>query len=423
MTKTTNTFRAWQVPITAALFFLYEFIQMLMPNSLRPDLMMSFHIEATQLGLLSSCYFWANLLFLFPAGIILDRFSTKKVFLIALGLCVIGTFGFSQATSLSWAATFRFMAGIGSAFCFLGCVRLATRWLPSNHLALASGLIVTMAFIGGAIAQAPFTWMIQQVGWRETVLIDGFVGVGIWILILLFVQDRPSNIEEAHQQELKALHDMGFWESLRKSYLRWQNWFAGIYTNMLNLPLFILGGVWGGGFLIQAHDLDPLQAASLNSFILVGALIGCPLAGWLSDKMGRRKLPMYYGAIISMLFVLLILYGHNLSYSLMIALYFSIGFFTSTQVISYPLVAESNPAILTATSISVVSFNAISGGAVFQPLVGYLLDKNWDGTKLHNIPVYSLQDYHHAFLIMPIAFVVALVVTWLLKETFCKSIA
>lgn len=415
-----TTVRSWLIPLSAGLFFFYEFIQMLMPNSLRPDLMAAFHIEATQLGLLSSCYFWANILFLFPAGIILDRFSTKKVILITLAVCIIGTFGFSHAQTLGSAAFFRAFTGIGSAFCFLSCVRLATRWLPSNHLALASGLIVTMAFIGGAVAQAPFTWLIQQVGWREAIIIDGVVGIAIWLIILAIVKDRPVNMAQTQQHELAALHQLGFWKSLRLSYLRWQNWLAGIYTNMMNLPIFILGGIWGGGFLIQAHQLDPLQAASLGSFILIGALIGCPLAGWLSDALGRRKLPMYWGAIISLIFCALIIYGHNFTYTTMIVLYFCIGLFTSTQVISYPLVAESNPALLTATSVSVVSFNAISGGAVFQPLIGYLLDKGWDGTTFHDVPVYSLTDYHHAFSLMLIAFVVALVAAAFLKETFCK---
>lgn len=113
-----TSLRSWLIPLVAGLFFFYEFVQMLMPNSLRPDLMAAFTIQATELGLLSSCYFWANIIFLFPAGMILDRFSTKKVILITLAICIAGTFGFAHAEQLSSAAAFRFMAGIGSAFCF-----------------------------------------------------------------------------------------------------------------------------------------------------------------------------------------------------------------------------------------------------------------------------------------------------------------
>jgi MFS family permease len=92
------------------------------------------------------------------------------------------------------------------------------------------------------------------------------------------------------------------------------------------------------------------------------------------------------------------------------------------QIISYPTVAESNPRIITATSVSVVSFTTLSGGAVFQPLFGYIMDKMGDVTVVNNIHVYTPRDYHAAMLIMPAAMLVALLVTFFIRETHCKSI-
>ncbi len=419
----TTSFKQWLIPLTAALFFFYEFIQMLMPNSLRSDLMQAFTINATDLGILSSAYFWANIIFLFPAGIILDRYSTKRIILAALAVCIVGTLLFSQAMSFPAAIISRFMTGVGSAFCFLSCIRLATRWLPSNRLALASGLVVTMAFIGGAVAQTPLTWLIEMVGWRHAILVDGIVGMAFFIIIFFVVSDRPEHGDAIHRAELKQLHALGFWQSLRRSYFKWQNWLAGIYTNMMNLPIFILGGIWGGGFLMQTHHLERAQAATIDMFILIGALIGCPFAGWFSDFLLKRKLPMFLGTVLSMVILLMILYTNDLDFVTLALLYFAIGFFTSSQVISYPLVAESNPSILTATSVSVISFNAIAGGAVFQPLVGYLLNRNWNGDLQQGIQNFSMHDYRIAFSILPLGFIVAFIVTLFLRETYCRSTA
>src|SRR5579871_5475412 len=118
----------WLVCFTASLFFFYEFIQMNMLNAISTELMQTFSINATQFGKLSAYYFYANMIFLLPAGIILDRVSTKKIMLTALSICVIGTFAFALAPNIFVASTSRFFAGIGSAFCFLSGVRLATRW-------------------------------------------------------------------------------------------------------------------------------------------------------------------------------------------------------------------------------------------------------------------------------------------------------
>src|SRR3990167_3401551 len=95
--------RAWIVCLSAALFFFYEFIQMNMFNALSVPLMEAFKIDAAGLGEMSSYYFIATVIFLIPAGILLDRYSTRKIILIAFGICIVGTASFALATSVFWA--------------------------------------------------------------------------------------------------------------------------------------------------------------------------------------------------------------------------------------------------------------------------------------------------------------------------------
>ncbi len=66
--------------LTASLFFFYEFIQLNLFNPISVQLMLDFHLNAVQLGNLASTFFYGNALFLFPAGMLLDRFSTKSCF-------------------------------------------------------------------------------------------------------------------------------------------------------------------------------------------------------------------------------------------------------------------------------------------------------------------------------------------------------
>ena len=69
----------WVVCFVASLFFFYEFVQMNMIGSLAPYLMQNFSINAVDLGNLSATYFYSTILFLLPAGQILDRVSARKV--------------------------------------------------------------------------------------------------------------------------------------------------------------------------------------------------------------------------------------------------------------------------------------------------------------------------------------------------------
>lgn len=421
MTQQPSKILPWIVCLSCGLFFFYEFIQMNMINSLAPDLMREFHVTGDKLGLLAASYFDANVLFLLPAGIILDRFSTKKVALITMAICIFGTFMFASSQSIGWAAFFRFFTGIGSAFCFLTCMRLASIWFHDKRLALVTGAIMTLAFLGGSVAQTPLTILVHNFGWRTAIHWDAALGVVIFVIMLCLIKDYPSHQSELKEKRKQHLQEIGFWRSIRQSYFNLQNWLSAISANMTNLPVYILGAIWGGVYLTQTEGYTRTQASVITSMIFIGTLIGSPVIGWFSDKIQNRKLPIFLGSFFSLIIVSLIIYGPHLSYSTLIVLFLLLGFVSSGGIINYSLVAEKNIPTLTATSVSVVSMCVIGGGAVFQPVVGWLLDLGWDGTKINHVPYYSLQDYHHAFMVLPIAFVISMALVFFMKESHAKQ--
>lgn len=416
-----HTALAWFVTLTASLFLFYVFIQLNLFNAIDVQLMQDFGLNAPELGQLSSMFFYANALFLFPAGIMLDRFSTKKILITAILFTTLGTFVFGLAHTYFIAAAARFIVGFGAAFCFLSCIRIATRWFPPNKMALVTGIIVTMAMMGGLVAQTPMAILSNIVGWRNAVLMDAGLGVFILLAVVMFVQDYPPNSQAKIRAHKTHLQHIGFWRSIRLVLLNSQNWFGGIYTALLNLPVFLLGALWGIHYLMQVHHITLMQASYATTLLFVGVILGSPFFGWVSDHIGRRVLPMIIGAIVSLFVMLLLMYVPNLSLSAILFLFFLIGFVTSSQVLSYPAIAELNPISLTSTAISVISVTIMVSGVICQPLFGWLMELHWDRVTLDGVPVYSSADLLNAMLIMPIAFVVGFFIALLMKETFCKS--
>src|SRR3990167_7036038 len=240
----------WLVVFSASLFFFFEFMQVNMFNAIDPSLFKAFHLtDSTQLGELSACYMYANVLFLFPAGIILDRVSTRKVILLSMFICVICAFLFSLSTSLWQAEICRLVTGIGGAFCLLSCVRLASRWFPSKHMALVVGLIVTFAMLGAMLAQTPFTQLTDAFGWRNTLRIDAAAGFIMLFIIVLLVHDFPKGKEVFFANQHASLEKLGFWHAMTQTISNTQNWLAGAYTSLINIPVFLLGSTWGGWYL------------------------------------------------------------------------------------------------------------------------------------------------------------------------------
>lgn len=405
----------WIVCFAATMFFFYEFIQGNMFASIAANIMQDFNIQADKMAYLSSIYYLSNVLFLFVAGMVLDRFSIKNTILVAMLLCVLSTFVLAYSHSFYIALFCRFITGIGSAFCFLGPVRLASHWFPPKRMALVTGAIVTVAMTGGMMAQYPLTKLVAYVGWRQAVLDVGILGFIMLIFMIFGIKERPQVPVK------KEAAPMGVLAAAKKAYLNTQYVRAAFYTSLMNMAIAVFGAMMGTLYLEQRLGVSSEQAALINGMLFLGAIIGSPLLGWISDKVGLRILPMKAGIIASMVTVLAVLYL-PVSTGQMGFLFFLLGLFTSAQVISYALVAESSSPIMTATAVSVISILTQGGCLVYQNLFSGLLT-NYGGMHLINgIPVYSLEAYQYAAVILPIGLVVAFFMLFGLKETHCRQV-
>lgn len=412
--------KAWIVCLSAALFFFYEFIQMHMFNAINESLRVAFHVDATHLGILSSTYLIGDVAFLLPAGILLDRFSIRTILLCALSVCIIGTVGFALTSSLPWAAFFHGISGCGNAFCFLACIMLVSRWFEPKRQAFVVGIVVTMAFMGGVMAETPLAWITSIVGWRLALIYDATLGCLFFLIIAFNVKDSPPNWVARAKEAIDAHGGkVSVGAGMKKVILNAQNGLAGIYTCLLNLPIMVLDAVWGITYLRTVHHLTYLHASTVAAMIFFGSMIACPIAGFISDRAGLRRMPMIIGAILSLAMVSLLVFVPGWHYGSLLVLFFFIGIFTSTQIISYPLASESNDFALTGTAVGFVSFIIMGGAAIAQVVFGQLLDNGWEGMMQEGQRIYSVGAYHHAMLMFPVVMAVGLLASLLIKETYC----
>lgn len=405
--------RPWIICVSASLFFFFEFIQGNMFASIADSIMHDFHITANGMAQLSSVYYLANVLFLFVAGRMLDKYSAKMILVVAMLLCVTSTFVLAQAESFSVAVLCRFITGIGSAFCFLGPVRIAARWFPSRQMAMVTGIIVTIAMTGGMMAQYPLAYLVGQLGWRQALVWVGWFGMVVLAIMMAAIQDKkvPS-----------AAHDdaPGFAEIFKQAYLNSNALKAAAYTSLMNMAIAVFGAMMGSLYLTQRLGVEKEEAALINTFLFFGAIIGGPVMGYISDRLGKRRAPMLWGGFLSLLTVAWILY-FPVNISLMKALFFFLGFFTAAQVISYAFVAENTSAAFTATALSVISILTQGGYVVYQNIFTMLLTGYGSAPEVNGVPVYALGAYTHAAIIMPVGLLLAMLLIKTVKTTHGKT--
>jgi len=403
---------AWTVCLSAGLFFFYEFFQLNLFDVINQSLRNEFQIDARQLSWMSSAYVWANILFLLPAGVILDRYSVRRVILAAMMICVLGTLGFGLSYTFFWASFFHFLTGIGNAFCFLSCVVLAVRWFPPRRHALVIGSIVTMAFIGGMTAHTPLAYLNDQLGWRKALMIDAGVGALLWFVLWGILKDHPR------KRVLTAVTHEPLIPAFKEALNNRQNWLCGLYTSCLNLPIMVFGALWGTSYLTTVHQLSLLSASQVVSWLFIGSIVGCPLVGWISDSVGRRKLPMAIGGVFALVVFSPLFFKIMLSKTLLSVIFFLVGLVTSVQVISYPFIAESNRVANTGAATGIASVIVMGGGGLGQVLFGQLMQFHAGSMSQH----YQAVDFQYALWMFPVSVVIALLALTLTHETNCNRL-
>lgn len=401
---------AWLVCLSAGLFFFYEFFQLNNFDVINEALRQDFQLDVMQMSWMSSTFFWANVLFLLPAGIILDRFSTHKVILLSMLVCIFGTLGFALTHSYILGSFFHSLTGVGNAFCFLSCVVLVSHWFSPKRQALVIGSIVTMAFLGGMAAHTPFAYLVNHYGWRNALFIDVIFGIVLLFWIVMVVKDWPNSAQVLRNSASSSIIP-GFLRALTNR----QVWLAGLYTSCLNLPIMVLGALWGATYLRVVHHLSPMSASTVVSLIFLGSIIGCPFAGFLSDRQGKRKPVMIVGALLTLLILIPFFVNSALPNSILCILFFSLGLFTSTQVITYPMIAEStsHDTIGTATGIASV---LIMGSAGLGQLLFAMLVQHHAGSMDNQ---YTISDFQYAMWMFPIVASLSLGAILATRETFC----
>lgn len=400
-----NYFTPYFVCFSAGLFFLFEFFQLNFFDVINDSLRLDFNLNAHQLSWMSSIYVWANVLFLIPAGVLLDKFSTRTLVLFCSFVCALATLGFAFTHSFVLATFFHAVTGIGNAFCFVSCMILVARWFEPNRQAFVVGCIITMAFLGGMVAHAPLAYLNQNYGWRYALTVDAIMGFLIWFWMFWTVYDRPKDIDCNHGSQSKG---SPFLSVLSNT----QNILAGLYTACLNLPILVFCALWGVTYLSVVYQLDKMMASKIISMIYFGSIFGCPLMGLITDYFGSYKRIMFWGAIFSALSLIMIILGHDWSPTQLALLFFLVGFFTSTQVISYPLIAKINHPADAARATSIASIIIMGGGGLGQILFGYLT--HYHAGNLHS--AYQIEDLQFAAWIFPVAIVLALLALIPLQE-------
>ena len=409
MQKRHNLLAGW-ICFLGGFFVLYQFLLQGSTSLMVPKLMSDLCLNLTQIGFLSSAFFYPYILLQIPSGLLIDKFGPKKTLFTATLLLAISTFAFSFSEGFMSANASRIIMGVASAPGVACAMYLAARWFP-NKFPLVAGIIEMMGMLGGAAGDYFLEFCIHSYGWRIAMIICAILGLILAILILIFIrslqQDKPMPINSENQDKSGTL---SHFVMLLKNMNVWRYClFGGLIFTIISA----FASLWSIAFLQILYTSHYSSAAFATAYVFIGAAFGAFISGWLANKLGCRKVMQLF-SIISVIAFAVLLYV-NIPFALASILLFVLGFgsgayilpFASVEKVVHP---DAQGIAMGFTNMIIIGL----GGPILQPIIGWIL--SWYNSA-YQCQVNTVTSFQTAFLPMLVGLVIAVMLSFIPEKS------
>jgi MFS family permease len=390
---------AW---VLTALYYFYQYTLRSAPAVMMPELSNAFGITPVAVASIITLFYYGYSPFSLVAGAAMDRIGPRRLLPGAAAVVGIGALLFATGQT-QLAGIGRFLQGAGGVFALVGAIYIATKNFSPSKAATLIGATQMFGMAGGSAGQFVVGPMISAgVAWNHFWIGMGVAGLLIGVVLFFLI---PSEAPQKTGEGFKAIA-----RAFATVFKNPQSILCGLIAGLMFIPTTIFDMIWGVRFLQEAHGMDYGTAVMRSATVPFGWIIGCPLLGLLSDRIGRRK-PVIIGSAIGLFACLAwILYGPpGVLPPYLLGLF--TGIVSGAAMLPYTVIKEANPPQFGGTATGVVNFLNFTLSALLGPIFGWILLDVSGGSQL------ELQHFQTTFSPLLFGVALAIVLTLLLKET------
>jgi MFS family permease len=392
---------AWLV---AATFYFYQYALRSAPAVMMPQLSDAFGLSAMSVASIVGLFYYGYSPFSLVAGAAMDRLGPRRLMPVAAVTVGLGALLFAMGRPET-ANVGRFLQGAGGVFALVGAIYIATKNFPASQAATLIGATQMFGMAGGSAGQFAVGPMIERgLAWNSFWLGMAVIALvlGLFLFLLLPKEERkeqPDNWMKSATTAFKVV------------FKNPQSILCGLISGLLFIPTTIFDMIWGVRYLQEAHGFDYPSAVMRSATVPMGWIIGCPLLGFISDKLGRRKPVIIGGALVLLVCLAWILYGPaDVLPPYVLGLV--AGMASGAAMLPYTVIKEANPPQYGGTATGVINFLNFTFSALLGPVFGRILGRvSGGGTEM------ELSHYQTAFVPLLYGVAIAIILALLLKET------
>ncbi|MDZ5762313.1 MFS transporter N-terminal domain protein [Candidatus Cyrtobacter comes] len=394
---------AW---LAITVFYFYQYIVRAAPSSMFGDITEQFGINADKFATLGSLYLIGYAIMQIPVGIMMDKFGVRKVVLISILICVVGTFISAISDSFVIIQIARFIEGVGSACALTSGLKVISDNFQEGKRAIFFGSTVSIGVLGAVISSNIIALVIDKYHPKDVWYTLTVVGVVIFIVSFILIKPNEKQSVSIEAKDVFKL-------CISRKIL-----IPSIIAIGLYVPVAVLGDLWGIHFLQTKFNVTKSIAARINALLYIGMIFGSAVVPYIFERLGR----IAFGIRISIL-IITILFGvliyTNLIYPsvLLYIIIILLGFFCGGEMLCFTFALSSSNVRTSGVISGVVNTLNMAGSGILQQIIGITLDFVWAGSlNLHGNRSYSEGNFVFALTSMILVMVICLIFSLFMKD-------
>jgi MFS family permease len=256
-----------------------------------PVLIHEFELSPVAVGYLLSAFIWSYAPLQLPAGVVLDRWGTRKTAARCLAFWSAATALSGAATSFTFMFITRMLLGVGESPTFPMAARAIREWAPVRERALAFSISGSGSAFGTAVSAVTIAWLVATIGWRLAFVCSGVLGF-IWVVVWLALYRDPERAGWLGAPEREMIlrerapggttdtHAMPLKELLSYQTM----WGLFLVQGCVNYTQYLFL-TWLPTYMVQSRGLNIMHSGVQTGICYLGAVVLTLCLGRLCDYM------------------------------------------------------------------------------------------------------------------------------------------
>ena len=333
-----------------------------------------------QISNIASLSLYIYALMQIPAGILIDRYGAREISSVGMIISGVGSILFGTMNNVYLAYLSRIMVGIGTSVILLAMFKVQGNWFKKEEFPSITAKFAFIGNLGTVFATFPLVYLNDYIGWRNSFILIGVVGIAIGISIYLIVRNTPKDYGFNVDLKVEQAEKIRLQDGLKSVFTNKSTWYNSLILFSLVGISTAFTSLWGVTYITDAYNVSKSVSAFIISFFTYGFVVGSMFMNFLFNKIKCSKFNILkIGAFINILIwgYIIILCKVKPPIILPIA-FFIIGCINMGHLQAFNDVKYKNEEKYSGLSTSIVNTSEFIGSGLINLIIAFIIQSSTD---------------------------------------------